>query len=154
MRAASVMMHALQLNPLATWMGPPMLLIRPRVGHRDWFDFTHAEEMIEDGYDGTISALDELVDGPLARNLIYPRRRIRLAVSSEKCIGCGVCTSLAPGIMAMDAENKAFPAKAEHEWSPADGEFVGQCPTSAITMEGLLTRRRTTRPVEQATVDR
>src|SRR5664279_6461532 len=32
MRAASVMMHALQLNPLATWIGPPMLLIRPRVG--------------------------------------------------------------------------------------------------------------------------
>jgi NTE family protein len=154
MRAASVMMHALQLNPLATWLGPPMLLIRPRVGHRDWFDFTHAEEMIEDGYDGTMFALDELVEGPLERNLIYPRRRIRLAVNREKCIGCGVCTSLAPRIMAMDAENKAFPAKAEHEWSPADGEFVGQCPTSAITMEGLVSRRRTTRPVEQATVDR
>ena len=69
MRAASVMMHALQLNPLATWSGPPMLLIRPRVGHRDWFEFSHAEEMIQAGYDGTMSALDELVDGPLAREL-------------------------------------------------------------------------------------
>jgi NTE family protein len=77
MRAASVMMHALQLNPLATWKGPPMLLLRPRVGHRDWFEFSHAEEMVQAGYDGTMSVLDELVDGPLARNLIYPRRRIR-----------------------------------------------------------------------------
>ena len=69
MRAASVMMHALQLNPLATWSGPPMLLIRPRVGHRDWFEFSHAEEMIQAGYDGTMSALDELVDGALATEL-------------------------------------------------------------------------------------
>jgi Predicted esterase of the alpha-beta hydrolase superfamily len=76
MRAASVMMHALQLNPLATWTGPPMLLIRPRVGHRDWFEFSHAQEMIQAGYDGTMSALDELEGGPpLARNLIYPRRQ-------------------------------------------------------------------------------
>ena len=154
MRAASVMMHALQLNPLATWMGPPMLLIRPRVGHRDWFAFSHAEEMIQAGYYGTMSALDELVDGPLERDTIYPRRRIRLSVNREKCVGCGVCTALAPRIMEIDAEHKAFAAREEHEWSPADGEFVGQCPTSAITMESLASRRRTTRPIEQATVDR
>ena len=154
MRAASVMMHALQLNPLATWMGPPMLLIRPRVGHREWFGFSHAEEMIQAGYDGTISALDELEDGPLVRNLIYPRRRIRVSVNREKCIGCGVCTALAPRIMKMDSEHKAFAAIPEHEWSPADGEFVGHCPTEAITVESIATRSQTTRPVEQATVDR
>jgi NTE family protein len=154
MRAASVMMHALQLNPLATWKGPPMLLIRPRVGHRDWFEFSHAEEMIQAGYDGTMSALDELVDGPLAKNLIYPRRRIRLSVNKEKCIGCGVCTALAPGMMKLDSHRKAYAAKPEHEWSPADGEFVGHCPTEAITVESLASRRLTTRPAEQATVDR
>ncbi|MEP7086854.1 MAG: patatin-like phospholipase family protein [Gemmatimonadota bacterium] len=154
MRAASVMMHALQLNPLATWMGPPMLLIRPRVGHREWFAFSHAEEMIEAGYEGTLSALDDIEDGPLGRDLIYPRRRIKLSVDRDKCIGCGVCMALAPRLMEMDAEHKAFAVREEHEWSPADGEFVGQCPTSAITVESLATRRQTTRPVEQATVDR
>ena len=154
MRAASVMMHALQLNPLATWMGPPMLLVRPRVGHRDWFEFSHSEEMIQAGYEGTLSALDELVDGPLAPNTIYPRRRIRLSVNREKCVGCGVCTTLAPDIMEIDAEHKAFAAREEHEWSPADGEFVGHCPTAAITVESIVSRRRTTRPIEQATVDR
>lgn len=154
MRAASVMMHALQLNPLATWMGPPMLLIRPRVGHRDWFGFTHAEEMIQAGYDGTMSALDELVDGPMLRNTIYPRRRIRVVVDRGKCIGCGVCTALAPRIMKMDPDHKACAAIPEHEWSPADGEFVGHCPTEAITVESITTRSQTTRPAEQATVDR
>jgi NTE family protein len=154
MRAASVMMHALQLNPLATWMGPPMLLIRPRVGHHDWFSFSHSEEMIQAGYDGTMSALDELEDGPLTRDLIYPRRWIRLSVNRDKCIGCGICSTLAPGILEMDAEHKAFAAKEDHEWSPADGEFVGHCPTSAITVESHVSRRRTTRPIEQATVDR
>jgi NTE family protein len=154
MRAASVMMHALQLDPLATWLGPPMLLIRPRVGHRDWFEFSHAEEMIQAGYDGTMSALDELVPGPLARNVIYPRRRIRLTVNREKCICCGTCTSLAPRIMKLDSHGKAYAAKPEHEWSPADGEFVGHCPTEAITVESLASRRLTTRPAEQATVDR
>jgi NTE family protein len=154
MRAASVMMHALQLNPLATWIGPPMLLIRPRVGHRDWFEFSHSEEMIQAGYDGTMTALDQLVDGPLSKNLIYPRRRIHIAVDRDKCIGCGVCTALAPRIMKMDSHGKAYAARPEHEWSPADGEFVGHCPTLAITVESLESRRLTTRPAEQATVDR
>ena len=135
-------------------MGPPMLLVRPRVGHRDWFSFAHSAEMIQAGYDGTMAAIDALVDGPLARDLIYPRRRIRLSVNREKCIGCGVCPALAPGIMEMDVDGKAFAAREDHDWSPADGEFVGHCPTSAITVESLVTRRRTTRPVEQATVDR
>src|SRR6476661_2454159 len=31
MRAATTMMHALQLQPLERWTGPPMILIRPRV---------------------------------------------------------------------------------------------------------------------------
>jgi hypothetical protein len=31
---------------------------------------------------------------------------------------------------------------------------VGQCPTEAISVESLVSRRCTTRPVEQATVDR
>jgi NTE family protein len=46
MRAASIMMHALQLQPLAAWSGPPMLLIRPDVAHRDMFSFVHTEELI------------------------------------------------------------------------------------------------------------
>ncbi|HUQ83261.1 MAG TPA: patatin-like phospholipase family protein, partial [Gemmatimonadaceae bacterium] len=36
MRAATVMMHALQIAPLSEWSGPPMFLIRPRLGHVGW----------------------------------------------------------------------------------------------------------------------
>lgn len=153
MRAASVMMHALQLNPLSSWQGPPMLLIRPRVGHRDWFTFAHTEEMIQAGYEGAMAALDELGDSMLCRDRIYPRRRVRLTVNRDKCIGCGVCAALAPGIMKMDAHGKAVAAVPDHEWSPADGEFVGHCPTEAITAESIVSRRKSTRPISQPTVD-
>jgi ferredoxin len=151
MRAATVMMHALQLNPLAQWKGPPMLLIRPRVGHRDWFGFTHTEEIIQAGYKAALTVLDELEDTPLCRDRIYPRRRVKLHVNRAKCIGCGVCAALAPEVMKMDSHGKAVAVVKEHDWSPADGEFVGQCPTEAITAESLVTRRKSTRPISQPT---
>jgi len=46
MRAASVMMHALQEISLASWSGPPILLVRPRVSHVPWFSFGHTEELL------------------------------------------------------------------------------------------------------------
>lgn len=153
MRAATVMMHALQLNPLATWQGPPMLLIRPRVGHHDWFGFSHTEEIIRAGYDAAMAALDDLGDSALCRDRIYPRRRVQLSVNRRKCIGCGVCTALAPGIMKMDSRGKAVAAVPDHDWSPADGEFVGHCPTQAITAKSIVSRRKTTSPTTQPTVE-
>lgn len=50
----------------------------------------------------------------------------------EKCIGCTLCTALAPDVMAMDAHQKAYPLTPVVEWSPADGDFVHHCPTFAI----------------------
>ncbi len=130
-----------------------MLLIRPRVGHRDWFGFAHHEEMIRAGYEAASWALDQL-DGPLHLSRgIHPRRRIQLSVNRDKCIGCSVCVALAPGIMKLDADRKAYAAIPEHDWSPADGEFVENCPTEAITAESLATGRRTTRPISLATID-
>src|SRR4029079_17599810 len=40
MRAATTMMHALQLAPFASWAKPPMILIRPKVSHIGWFSFS------------------------------------------------------------------------------------------------------------------
>jgi NTE family protein len=152
-RAAAVMMHTLQQHPLATWTGPPMLLIRPRVGHRDWFGFAHTEEMISAGYEAAASALDQVGSALWSPGRIYPRRRIELSVNREKCVGCGVCVALAPGIMKLDADRKAYAATPAHDWSPADGEFVENCPTEAITVESVASHRRTTRPISQATID-
>ena len=35
--------------------------------------------------------------------------------------------------MGLDATRKAFPRTRVVEWSPADGGFVHECPTTAIT---------------------
>ena len=65
MRAATTMMHALQLHPLERWTGPPMILIRPRVSHISWFSFTRADELMEAArIDG---AGQDIVDADLQR---------------------------------------------------------------------------------------
>lgn len=136
MRAATTMMHALQLHPLERWTGPPMMLIRPRVSHIGWFSFTHADELIEAGYKAAVEVLDHL-DGSLnAPGGIFPRREIRLSVDRDKCIGCTLCAALAPAIMAMDESGKAYAKLPVVDWSPADGDFVHHCPTYAIKAEG------------------
>src|SRR5258706_14630815 len=48
-RAATTMMHALQLAPFATWTRPPMILIRPKVNHIGWVRFSHTDEFLEGG---------------------------------------------------------------------------------------------------------
>jgi hypothetical protein len=55
--------------------------------------------------------------------------------------------------MKLDADRKAYAAIPAHDWSPADGEFVENCPTEAITVESVASHRRTTRPISQATID-
>jgi NTE family protein len=153
MRAATTMMHALQQNALTDWKGPPMLLIRPRVGHRDWFSFSHTEEIIEAGYEAAISVLDQV--GPALRSAsgIHPRRMVSVSVDPDKCIGCGICVALAPRLMAMHSDGKASVTSSPIEWSPADGDFVQECPTEAISVESLDGTRRTTRPISQPTLD-
>jgi NTE family protein len=135
MRSASVMMHALQENPLLHWSGPPMLLIRPRVSHIGWFVFGRAQELIAEGYRAATEALrglDELFTAPGG---IFPRRPVRVAVDRARCTGCGLCVAMAPRSMGQAADGIAYAINPDASWSPADGDFVKHCPTLAISVE-------------------
>ena len=66
---------------------------------------------------------------------VYPRRDIHLAVDKRKCIGCGLCVALAPDLMGMGSDGRAFAREPVVSWSPADGDFVHHCPTFAISAE-------------------
>ena len=131
MRAATTMMHALQQYPLTHWNGPPMVLIRPRCGE-DWLSFTNIGDTIREGHRAACKAfedIDAFYDQPGG---VFPRRRFELEVDREKCVGCGLCASLAPNLMGLDAQGKAYPRTKTADWSPADGDFVAYCPTNAI----------------------
>ena len=131
MRAATTMMHALQQFPLTHWDGPPMVLIRPRCGE-DWLSFSNIPDTILEGHRAAHKALEDIdafYDQPGG---VYPRRRFELEVDREKCIGCGLCVSLAPNLMGMGNDGKAYTRTRTVDWSPADGDFVHYCPTEAI----------------------
>ncbi|HUO52524.1 MAG TPA: patatin-like phospholipase family protein [Gemmatimonadaceae bacterium] len=148
-RAASIMMHALQLEELAAWSGPPMALVRPNIGHRDWFSFVHTEELITAGYAAASATLDQLGDALVAGGGIYPRRRVNVIIDREKCTGCGLCVSLQPDRIFLDEERKAVVPNPLMQWSPADGDFVQHCPVEAISVHTLDGARRTTRPITE-----
>ncbi len=133
MRAAQITMAALQREQLARWMTPPMLLIRPRVNHVGWFEFGHAGFLIDEGYRAAREALEHVelaLDSPGG---IFPRRVMEVDVERERCVGCRMCTVLAPGLFVMDGDGKAVLRERVLHWSPADGVFVRQCPTGAIS---------------------
>jgi NTE family protein len=132
MRAATMMMHALQQFPLVHWHGPPMVLIRPRVDDAHWLSFSDTEANIAEGYRSAIRALERIESYWDHPNCVYPRRRVQLDVDRERCTGCGICVSLAPNVMGLDASNKAYARTRIVEWSPAEGGFVHECPTAAI----------------------
>jgi NTE family protein len=132
MRAASTMMHALQLAPFATWTRPPMILIRPKVSHIGWFSFAHTDELLEAGYTAAMEACKHFEECITWGIGVFPRRPMQITVDRQKCIGCTLCAALAPEVMAMDASQKAYPLTPVVEWSPADGDFVHHCPTLAI----------------------
>jgi NTE family protein len=131
-RAATTMMHALQLAPFANWTRPPMILIRPKVNHIGWFSFSHTEELLEAGYTAAMEACKHYEECITWGIGVFPRRPMQIKVNRDKCIGCTLCAALAPDVMAMDAHQKAYPLTPVVEWSPADGDFVHHCPTLAI----------------------
>jgi NTE family protein len=131
MRAATTMMHSLQGFPLAAWSGPPMLLIRPKVGS-EWLSFTNSVQHIREGYRAAARALEHFETYMDQPGGIFPRKRVELSVSREKCIGCGLCAALAPTYFGLDSSGKAFARTKVVEWSSADGDFVHHCPTLAI----------------------
>lgn len=134
MRSAMTMMHSLQQFPLERWGGPPMLLIRPKVG-RDWLSFSNSAKHIREGYRAAARALEDFDLYLEQPGGIYPRKRVELTVNREKCIGCGICVSMAPTYMGLDSKGKAFARTTSVEWSAADGDFVHHCPTEAITCQ-------------------
>ena len=131
MRSATTMMHALQGLPLTQWSGPPMLLIRPKVG-RDWLSFSGSARNIREGYRAAARALEHFETYLEQPGGIFPRKRVELSVDREKCIGCGLCAALAPTYFGMESSGKAFARTKVVEWSAADGDFVHHCPTLAI----------------------
>ena len=137
MRSATIMMHALQGWPLSQWSGPPMLLIRPRLGHVNWLGFGNTREVIGEGYRAATKALEHYDSCLSEPGGIYPRHRVAIDVNRERCTGCTTCVALAPRTMALDSERKAYPLAVEREWSPADGDFVRHCPTAAISVRRL-----------------
>ena len=140
MRAATTMMHALQETPLTHWSGPPMLLIRPRLTHVSWFSFGHTPDVIREGYRAAMEALATLDEVCAAPGGVFPRRSVRLTVDPDRCTGCGLCVSLAPQLMGLDARRKAYALTHVVEWSPADGDFVRHCPTDAIGVHRIERR--------------
>jgi NTE family protein len=151
MRAATTMMHALQQFPLVGWSGPPMLLIRPKVGS-EWLSFSHSGENIREGYRAGMKALEHFDTYLEQPGGIFPRKRVELSVSREKCIGCGLCVALAPTYMGLDSSGKAFARTTIVEWSAADGDFVHHCPTSAIDAKriDLVTPPRSAELVDES----
>jgi NTE family protein len=137
MRAATVMMHALQLSPLREWTRPPMFLIRPRLGHVGWLSFSHTAEVIAEGYRAATEALTQLPECLAATSGVFPRAAYRLEVDRDLCTGCGFCAAIAPDTMAMDATDKAYPISQIVNWCSADGDFVRHCPTEAISASRL-----------------
>lgn len=144
MRAATTMMHALQLAPFASWTRPPMILIRPRVNHIGWFSFSHTDELLEAGYTAAIEACKHYEECITWGIGVFPRRAMQIDVDREKCIGCTLCVALAPDLMAMDSSQKAYSVLPVVEWSPADGDFVHHCPTLAISATRLDSEGKTT----------
>jgi NTE family protein len=137
MRAATAMMHSLQLVPLTDWEGPPMLLIRPRIGHVGWLSFSDTDALIAEGYRAAREALtnwETVIRAPRGR--IFPCRHVRIDVDRAKCTGCGMCVALAPEVMHLDASGKAR-ALGDVQWSPADGDFIHQCPVNALSTQTL-----------------
>ncbi len=137
MRAAQTMMRSLQSSQLAAWAGPPLLLVRPPVWKYSWFSFQHTKRIIAHGYQAAHDALDRAGDSLLSSGGVYPRRLIELGVNREKCTGCRLCATLAPDVMAMGSDGVAHVLQHQVEWSRADGDFVHQCPTHAITVQML-----------------
>jgi NTE family protein len=133
MRAATTMMHALQLAPLREWSGPPMFLIRPRLGHVGWLSFSHTPDVIAEGYRAACEALKDLPECLAAKGGVFPRAPYRVEVNRALCTGCGFCAAIAPDVMAMDARGKAYPKREIVDWCSADGDFVRHCPTDAIS---------------------
>jgi ferredoxin len=112
------------------------------VDDANWLSFTDTAQNIERGYEAGMIALERFESYWDRTSCVFPRRRVQIDVDLEKCTGCGTCVALAPAVMGLDATGKAFPRTKVVEWSPADGGFVHECPTLAITARNVDRRAK------------
>ena len=136
-RHRQVMMRSLQQMQLSTWSGPPLLLVRPPGWKFSWFSFARTRTMIDAGYATACEVLDGVGEALYSAGGVFPRRHVEVTVDRAKCTGCGMCVTLAPDIMQMDADGKAASLAGPFEWSRADGAFVTECPVQAISVESI-----------------
>ena len=85
-----------------------MLLVRPKVSHIGWFSFSHVDELLQIGYDAMRDALQHLDQMLQAPGGIFPKRQVDIVVDRAACTGCALCVARAPGVMALDAGQKAY----------------------------------------------
>jgi ferredoxin len=59
---------------------------------------------------------------------------MKARVDKETCIGCGLCSSICPGVFSMDDDGKAIATDSEIEESLLDDakEAEESCPVNAI----------------------
>lgn len=133
-RAAELMMQRVLEGQLRRWRSPPLVLVRPAVGHFSLFSFAHKHDLLEEGRRAMTRVLEAPWFPPLGGEGVYPRQRVLVEVNRERCIGCGACLTHGPEtVFQLDGDRKAVCAQPQQEWSPLDGGYLRVCPTRAIT---------------------
>jgi NTE family protein len=146
MRGLEIVMQSLTSRSLTTWHEPPLVLIRPRVDHIPMFAFDQTDELLEEGYRAAIAVLDRIEGNGAMTDGVYPRTETRISIDPLRCIGCGVCASMAPRVFQMTSGGKAEVIAERQVWSPVDGGYVSHCPTGAISASPLEQEPGKTRP--------
>jgi NTE family protein len=133
-RAAELMMQRVLEGQLRRWQTPPLVLVRPRVGHLSLFSFAHRSELLAEGARAMAEVLDAPWFPPVGGEGVYPRRRVHVEVDRERCIGCEACLTHGPRtVFQLDEQGKAVCLQPKQDWSPLDGSYLRVCPTRAIT---------------------
>lgn len=140
MRAARAMSDTMQDRLLATWAGPPVLLVRPKLEGLGMFAFGQATRLIEEGARAMRDALVALPQAMESSQGVFPRRALQAQVVRDRCVGCGLCVVLAPTRFRM-GEGVAEALPTERGWSSIHDTARRACPTQAIEL--IATRKPT-----------
>jgi len=134
-RAIEIAVQRMDETALRSWLHPPLVLVRPKVWDIHLLSFDRNADLLRAGYVAANEPFDEEGGIPAPGSVgVYPRRRYRVTIDRERCVGCRACVSVGPpGLFELDDEGKAVLTDPEPHWSPMDGVCVAQCPTRAIS---------------------